>query len=586
MSRVRRSRRVTRPRITRSAAALAILITTVVAASAPAATPCSSPPPTVPVSQLTPGTAGDGVTALAGSTPRPFTFEILGTIPNGWRIGLDAIVIRITGPQSFLDETNGVFFGMSGSPAYVGGRLAGAVSGVFSDPAYGVLTPADAMVDLLDDTSGAGAPDGVARTIALTASIRRAIAHASGVPVAQVTGSFEQLPLPLGVSGVSESGIAELQSRLDERGANFRVYAAGSAPAASGAVQPIPFQPGQPLGVAVSTGDASYFATGTATFMCGSSVVAFGHPFFSDAPGPISLGLSGAEGLMILRQVGYPGARFALLTEARGRIVEDRFAGIVGDVGTAPESVLVSSRLTSPDSGLSRLGTTEAIHTWGWWIQEIVWAHHSGNFAAVFGHYGGGSSELEWTIEGTTESGLPFTVTNRTMAWDEFDATASIWSLVSAIDVLQFNRFEDVTFTSIATTGSITRDRLEGDIARVRVSSPLQPSLKERAAIRAEPGDRITVEVTLDQDGSDVDVVTTFTVKVPRNARGSNEVRIAGGGDADDPGRPHSFEDLVARLNGGDHPNDLVVRGFNLVRALEQSLIVDGRSGFTVRVER
>lgn len=590
MVRVLRASRSARSRIAGPSATilvLALVATMAAATSAPAATPCTTPPQTIPVSQLTPGTIGSGVTALAGTTPTPFDFRVLGTIPNGWRIGLDAIVIQITGPQSFLDETNGVFFGMSGSPAYVGGRLAGAVSGVFTDPAFGVLTPAGAMVDLLDaGASAAGSAPPLARTIPLTDGIRRAIARASGVSATLVSGSFEQLPLPLGVSGVSESGIAGLQARLDERGANFRVYAAGSTPAGSGPVLPIAFQPGQPLGVAVSTGDASYSATGTATFMCGDSVVAFGHPFFSDAPGPISLGLSGAEGLMILKQPGYPGSRFALLTEARGQIVQDRFAGIVGAVGTTPPSVPITSQLTSPDSGISRFGATEAIHTWGWWIEEITWAHLSGNFAAVFGHYGSGSSELEWTIEGTTESGVPFTVSNRTMASDEFDAAQTIWSLVSVIDALQFNRFEDVTFTGIATNGSITRDRLEGDISRIRVSSPLQPSLKERAVVKAEPGDVITVEVTLDQDGSDADVVTTFTVKIPRSARGSSEIRIGAGRGPDYSGRYSSFDELVAALNGGDHPNDLVVKGFHIVQTLEQSLIVHGRGGFRVQVVR
>jgi hypothetical protein len=54
------------------------------------------------------------VTTLAQNTRHRST-RGRGNDPDGWMLGLDAIVIHITGPQEFLDETGGVFFGMSGS---------------------------------------------------------------------------------------------------------------------------------------------------------------------------------------------------------------------------------------------------------------------------------------------------------------------------------------------------------------------------------------------------------------------------------------------------------------------------------------
>ncbi len=68
---------------------------------------------------------------------------------------------------------------MSGSPAYVNGKLAGAVSGVFYDDAtFAVLTPADAMLDLLEYVGASPTP---ARRVPLTDQVRRAIAKADGV---------------------------------------------------------------------------------------------------------------------------------------------------------------------------------------------------------------------------------------------------------------------------------------------------------------------------------------------------------------------------------------------------------------------
>jgi hypothetical protein len=570
---------------TTSALAVALVAAALAASPAPAATGCTAPPSTIPVDQLRPGVTGTGLTTVRGTQPQTFDFRVVGTIPNGWMLGLDAVVIEITGPQPFLNETGGVFLGMSGAPAYVSGRLAGAVSGVYyEDPRFGVLTPADAMVRLATDAGLRASP---ATVVPLTGRIRRAVAAASGVEAAEVTGSFERLPVPLGVSGLPASKLAELQDRLDARHQRYWVHSAGSSSAPAGPVRPIPFVPGEPLGVAVSYGDVSAFATGTATFTCGQTVVAFGHPFFYDSPGEVSLGLAGAEGLMIVGGDPYAGSRVALLTEPRGQVIRDRFAGVVGVVGATPPSVPITSDFTSPDTGLSRLGSTEAIHTWGWWIMELVWGHVSSNFAAVFQRYGPGTSSLRWTIEGVTRSGAPFTVDNRTMAVSEWDATESISSLTGVLEALQFNRFEPVTFTGIRTSGWITAERREGEIARVRLASPLQPTLKDRPIVRARPGDVLTVEVTFDAVASDVDVVTTFRLRVPRRARGVETVRLSGGGRRRGvPGDAPSFDELVRLLNGGGHPDDLIVRAFGRRVARMQDLVVQGSGWFGVDVVR
>jgi len=564
-----------------SATTVLLLASLIAAGPAPALAPCTSPPIIIPEAQLTPGLAGSGLTTLTGATPVPFSFQIVGTIPDGWMLGLDAIVIHITGPASFLTETGGVFFGMSGSPAYVGSKLAGAVSGVFyDDPTFGVLTPAEAMLQVMDAAQGSS-PMLPARTVALTPEIRRAIARIQGVSEASVTGSFQRLPVPLAVSGLSDEQIAQLQSQLEARGEDFIVYSAASASSTSGTVTPTQFAPGEPLGVAIAYGDASYYATGTATFTCGDYVAAFGHPFFYDAPGEISLGLSGAEGLMVLRGQGWPGSRYAVLTEPRGTVVQDRFAGIAGVIGQVPGSIPIESDLTNLDDGSSRIGTTEVIHSWGWWLEEIVWSHLWANFAAVFGHYGGGSSSLDWTIEGSTVDG-PFTVSNHWLASDQWDATYSIWRLTSAIDMLQFVSDAEVTFTDISTSGWITKDRLEGKIGRVRVASTMQPKLRVRGVLKAHPGDVVTVEVTYDMiDGSRT--VKSVEFEVPKNVKGFRDVSLRGGHQR--YRWSDTFQEALDILNGGEHPDDLVLAGLGRYQ-WPQGLIVGGKASFTVQVVR
>ena len=115
-----------------------------------AATLCATPPPVVDVSSLTPGTTGTAWTVVEGTTPVSFDVEVLGVLPDGIAPGIDFILIQVSGPV--IDETGGIAAGMSGSPVYVGGDLAGAISyGFFgADPTIGGMTPAASMVHILD----------------------------------------------------------------------------------------------------------------------------------------------------------------------------------------------------------------------------------------------------------------------------------------------------------------------------------------------------------------------------------------------------------------------------------------------------
>jgi hypothetical protein len=80
---------------------------------------------------------------------------------------------------------------------------------------------------------------------------------------------------------------------------------------------------------------------------------------------------------------------------------------------------------------------------------------------------------------------------------------------------------------------------------------------------------------------------STVTFRVPGGARGSQEIRIAGGRGRFNFGRGiSSLDDLIAALNGGGHANDLIVNGFGRSVTQVQDVIVRGRAGFTIQVVR
>ena len=98
-----------------------------VTAKAPLADPCPAP---VPLSSVQAGMVGEGLTVVSGSTPVPFKVDVLGVLDDGVGVGRDMIMIKVSdyAGQHVIDQGDGIWAGMSGSPVYVDGKLLGAVA--------------------------------------------------------------------------------------------------------------------------------------------------------------------------------------------------------------------------------------------------------------------------------------------------------------------------------------------------------------------------------------------------------------------------------------------------------------------------
>src|SRR5574344_2134119 len=105
--------------------------------------------PTIAVEELRPGMTGYAKTVIEGAKIETFDVEILGV--TGSETMGHSILIKASGP--LLQKSGGIAQGMSGSPVYVDGRLAGAVAygKAFSDPNYCFLTPINEMLQLFDN---------------------------------------------------------------------------------------------------------------------------------------------------------------------------------------------------------------------------------------------------------------------------------------------------------------------------------------------------------------------------------------------------------------------------------------------------
>ena len=102
---------------------------------------------TIGVEEIQPGMKGFGLSVFRGATPERFDVEVIDVLPN-FRPGQDLILVRT--PHPLLNQTQAVA-GMSGSPIYVEGRLAGAYAYGWpfgKEPIVGVTPIANMLAEL------------------------------------------------------------------------------------------------------------------------------------------------------------------------------------------------------------------------------------------------------------------------------------------------------------------------------------------------------------------------------------------------------------------------------------------------------
>src|SRR5258707_11347395 len=105
-------------------------------------------PEIFPLSQVKPGMKGEALTIFAGDQIEKFDLIVIGVMPNFLGPKQSIILVQLVGPKV---EHTGVVAGMSGSPVYFEGKLAGALSlklGIFAKKPPAGVTPIENMLSL------------------------------------------------------------------------------------------------------------------------------------------------------------------------------------------------------------------------------------------------------------------------------------------------------------------------------------------------------------------------------------------------------------------------------------------------------
>src|SRR5947207_209123 len=129
-------------KVTRALFVLALSLSATLAAQSTQAQP------TIPVSQIHTGMRGVAYTVFQGIKPESMDVEVLGVLRNVNGPKGDIILVRLHGAKV---EYTGVVAGMSGSPVYFDGKLAGAIAfriGEFSKEPIAGVTPIADMLEI------------------------------------------------------------------------------------------------------------------------------------------------------------------------------------------------------------------------------------------------------------------------------------------------------------------------------------------------------------------------------------------------------------------------------------------------------
>ncbi len=486
--------------------------------------------PLMPVEDLKVGMRGYAKTVISGDTIETFPVEVLGVTGND-SMGYQ-ILIKAGG--DVIARSGGIAQGMSGSPIYIDGRLAGAIAygKAFTDPHYCLLTPIHDMLDILDKPE----------------------------PHRSVSPSLLPKGTPLLAGGFTPAGILILEEGLEPFG--MTVADTGTPGTASSTKD---LEPGSSVGAALIQGDMTLGALGTVTWTDEQGrILAFGHPFMSRGAADFFLTktwvLASLPNLQTAYKVGNIGA-------AAGTFSQDRSAGVAGQIGRLP--AYIPMYVSASDSTRSRNGSArvkivndeQLAHK----LAASVLASHT---AKIVDHGKGGSARIRFEITARDEKGELLHISRDNMYFDKESVIKPLPAeLQETVQVLLQNKLEKVRITNIDVDVDASTETLIAEIKKVLV--------KEK---EPKPGDTIHLQVTL-KPYREPEFVRTIAYKLPKDASGEVRLNVRGGaslawvqellrkqkeGEEDrakkeEKKKDVKLSDYVREVNQADRNNDIII---------------------------
>ena len=291
-------------------------------------------PPTIAVSDINPGMKGAAYTIFEGDQVEKIDLEVIGVLHNAIGPKLDVILVRLLGDKV---QQTGVVAGMSGSPVYIDGRLAGALAlklGTFTREAIAGVTP---IADMLEVEQSSTPPAITAAAIPAQIAVPNEFAQ-------RAAAGSGQFLIPIDTPLITTGLFPETLARF---GKEFSAW--GMTAMAGGTAAPSPddakLKPGDMVGMDLVRGDLSISSGCTVTTVVDDRILACGHPLFGF--GSVEMPLSRAHVLMTLASAA--SSTKVITTGATiGTLTQDRETAVMGKLGVGPPMIPLDVTLDTP----------------------------------------------------------------------------------------------------------------------------------------------------------------------------------------------------------------------------------------------
>jgi hypothetical protein len=500
--------------------------------------------PTIPVDQIHPGMRGVAYTVFQGVKPEPMDVEVLGVLHNVNGPKSNIILIRLHGPKV---EYTGVVAGMSGSPVYLDGKLAGALAfriGEFSkEPIAGVTPIADMLEINALDKSPAEVASAIKPIVSNTAGKTASPGDGASLPgtVQNYSDYLKPIDTPLVFNGFSEETVRLFAPQFASAGV-MPVMGAGSV---SEEKQPEPLEAGSAVSAVLVRGDMDIAATCTVTYIDPQKLLACGHPLLQF--GSVDLPMNKAQ---VLATLPSPLNAFKIVntTERAGVFVQDRHTGILGVFGKQPDMIPVT--LTIHSGSNSKVFHYEVLNN----ARLSPVAMMATVFNALHGVNEFGE-EITYRLNGTINvKGFPEVGLRNMFVPTENGQPAAMTAALSLGE--RFGRIYDNPYNAPA----VNSVNLDFDLVRERRWARLESARTDVSEVR--PGDEIIVETVLAPYRGER-VVRQIPVQIPTSAsKGTLRILVSDGDTLDrvnrtNPafGRKLDLASTIALLNK-EHANN------------------------------
>ena len=479
-------------------------------------------PPTIPVSQIHAGMRGVAYTVFEGVKPESMEVEVLGVLHNVNGPKGDVILVRLHGQKV---EYTGVVAGMSGSPVYLDGKLAGALAfriGEFSKEPIAGVTP---IADMLEINALDRSP---AEESAAAKPTLNTVAGKTGAPgeIAALPGSaldstgfanyLKPIEAPLVFNGFSEQAIRLFAGQLGSAGI-VPVMGAGSV---SNDKQPEPVEAGSAISAILVRGDMDIEATCTVTYVDPQRLLACGHPLLQF--GSVDLPMNKAE---VLATLASPLNAFKIVntTEPVGTFVQDRHTGIMGVFNRQPEMIPVTLSIHS-STGVKQFHYEVLNNPKLTPVALMVTVFNALHGVNEFGE------EITYRLTGSIGvKGFPEVTMRNMFAPSEGAQPAAMQAAISLGE--RFGRIYDNPYSAAAVAGV----KLDFDLVRERRWARLESARTD--VTEARPGEEIMLETVLAPYRGER-IVQQIPVKIPTSAsKGTLRILVSDGDTLDHMGR-------------------------------------------------